>query len=369
MNASHQPKFVRRTALTRVFAVGTVLTAAALALSGCSLSPASSTTAETLTIGIWKGYGADLPWVAKAFKKETGATIKFQYIDSEQNLIDLMQKSKGGIDVGLPNVQYVGQGIDKGVFHALDTSKLTNYKNIYASFSGLSELRKGGDLYGIPWTWGSTGLFYSAKAFPTAPTSLSVLSNPKYKGKTALIDDPNVEVPIAALELGQNAQKPNMTTVTPELQKLKDNSKLLYSSTDDLAKAISNGSVVAGIGNSDTIGGIAASNPDLKYTIASNGAVGWIDNWTMSADTTKVALAYKWINYMTSSAFLKKWADTPSDASPAPANESVVESLSAATRTRLQTYPDKISDLALQLPEPDATLQSWQDAWTKVKAG
>jgi spermidine/putrescine-binding protein len=347
--------------------------AAALALAGCSLSPggnSASGSGGTLTVGIWKGYGADLPWVATQFKKETGASLKFVYIDSEQNLLDLMKQANGGIDVGLPNIQYIGAGINEGLFHPLDTSKLTNYNDIYPQFSSLKELRTGGNVYGIPWTWGSTGLFYNDKVFPTAPTSLSVLWNSQYQGKIALIDDPTVEIPITALYLGENPQQPDISKVQPALQKLKNNAKLLYSSTDDLAKAISSGTVDLGIANSDTTGGIIGSGqPDLKYTIPQQGAVGWIDTWAISAKTKNLGLAYKWLNYMTGSEFLTQWADTPADASPAPANEKVVASLNQSVRTRLQTYPNKISSLALQLPEPAATLQSWVNAWQTVKAG
>lgn len=348
-------------------------TATALALAGCSLSPgggSASGGSETLTVGIWKGYGADLPWVATQFKKETGASLKFVYIDSEQNLLDLMKQANGGIDVGLPNIQYIGSGISEGLFHSLDTSKLANYSDIYSQFSGLKELRQGGNLYGIPWTWGSTGLFYNDKVFPTAPTSLSVLWNPKYQGKVALIDDPTVEVPLTAMYLGENPQQPDIAKVQPALAKLKDNAKLLYSSTNDLASAISSGTVDLGVANSDTTGGIIGSGqPDLKYTIPQQGAVGWIDTWAISAKTKHLDLAYQWLNYMTGSQFLTKWADTPADASPAPANEKVVNSLGASVRTRLQTYPNRISSLALQLPEPATTLQSWITAWQTVKAG
>ncbi len=347
--------------------------AAALTLAGCSLSPggsSGSSDAKTLTVGIWKGYGADLPWVATEFKKETGASLKFVYIDSEQNLIDLLAQSNGGIDVALPNIQYIGHGIDKGVLHELDTSKLKNWKDIYPDFSGRDEIRKDDKVYGIPWTYGSTGLFYSDKLFSSAPTSLDVLWDSKYAGTIAIKDDATDTVPTAALYAGQDPQKPDMTTLKPVLQKLKDNSKLLYSSNDELAKAISSGTVQLGIANSDGIGGIIASGAsDIKYTIPKQGAVGWIDNWAISAKTKHLSLAYDWLNYMTSPAFLDEWANNPDEAAPAPANGKAVEALSTEAQTRIQAYPDKIGDLALQLPQPADVLQSWQDTWQEVKAG
>ncbi|HEV7184831.1 MAG TPA: extracellular solute-binding protein [Leifsonia sp.] len=375
MNISRRIKGQRSRSIARRLTVGVgIAVAAAAALSACSLSPSSAGGgSNTLTVAIWKGYGADLPWVATEFKKETGATIKFQYIDSEANQLQLVSKANGAIDVALPNIQYIGTGIQQGIFHPLDTSKLTNYPDIYSQLSGRKEIRKGSDLYGIPWTWGSTGLFYDSSKVTPTPDSLSVLWDPKYKGQIALIDDPTVLVPITALYLGEDPQNPDMAKVTPALQKLKDNAKLTYSSTDDLAKAIASGSVVAGIGNSDGVGGLIAGHvtgaTNFKYEIAKEGAVGWIDNWAISAKTKNLDLAYKWLNYMTSKQFLGTWTDDPADASPAPANKKVVASLKSTTLDRLQANPNKISSLALQLPEPAARLQSWVDAWTQVKAG
>ncbi|MGO4680233.1 ABC transporter substrate-binding protein [Microbacterium sp. 2MCAF23] len=357
----------------RVISAAGAAVVVAVALTSCSLAPASSNAGDkTLTVATWKGYGADLPWVVSDFEKETGATVKFQYIDSEQNMLQLVDKANGAIDVALPNIQYIGQGIDKGTFLPLDSTKLTNLNDIYSDFSGRKEIRKDGKLYGVPWTWGSSGLFYDSTKVTPNPDSLSVLWDPKYKGQIALFDDPTLLIPIAALYLGEDPQNPDMTKVTPALQALKNNAKLIYTSGDDLAKAISSGSVVAGIGSDSGIGSLVLT-PDsgaqnLKYEVTKEGAVGWIDNWAISAKSKHTDLAYQWLNYMTGKKFLSKWANSPADSSPAPANQSVVDSLSPATKERLQTNPSTISKLTLQLPMPAERLQSWVDAWTQVKA-
>ncbi|HCF99812.1 MAG TPA: hypothetical protein DEV93_04645 [Chloroflexi bacterium] len=375
MNHAHntQAQRHRSTARRLTVAIGMAV-AVGVTLSACSLSPnAASSGSNTLTVATWKGYGADLPWVAADFEKQTGATVKFQYIDSEANQLQLVSKANGSIDVALPNIQYLGTGIDQGIFQSLDTAKLTNYPNIYPDLANRAELRKDGKLYGLPWTWGSTGLFYDGSKISPTPDSLSVLWDPKYAGQIALIDDPTVLIPITALYLGEDPQNPDMSKVTPALQALKRNAKLIYSSTDDLAKAVTSGSIVAGIANASAIGGMIASkvsgSENFKYEVPKEGAVGWIDNWAISANTKNLDLAYKWLNYMTSDEFLSKWANSAADASPTPANKLVVDALLPATLQRLQATPDTISSLALQLPAPAARIQSWVDAWTQVKAG
>jgi hypothetical protein len=71
---------------------------------------------------------------------------------------------------------------------------------------------------------------------------------------------------------------------------------------------------------------------------------------------------------MTSPEFLDKWANDEEYHAPAPTNEVVLDGLSAETLERLRANPERVSDLALQLPQPADVLQSWADAWTAVKA-
>ena len=373
MNQSRRGNGQRRRSRAALSVAAAWVVVIAVGLSGCGLSPSTEGDGDTLTIAMYKGYGADLPWVAEDFKKETGANLKYVYIDSVASSLELVRKSNGAIDVSLPNIQFIGKGIEEGIFQPLDTSKLTNYSAIYPEFSQRAELREGDELYGIPWTWGSSGLFYDSSKVASGADSLGVLWDPQYKGKIALYDDPTVLVPLTALFLGEDPQNPDMSKVTPALQRLKDNAKLLYSSTDELAKALASGSIVAGTGDSANLGSLIASKAtgtmNLTYEVPKEGAVAWIDNWAISADTKNLDLAYKWLNYMTSEKYLTRWANAPADASPAPANKDVVSSLPAATLTRLQANPDKISSLTLQLPQPAARLQSWVDAWTQVKAG
>ena len=340
-------------------------------MSACGLSSGTSASSDsTLVVAIWKGYGADLDWVATDFKKQTGATLQFKYIDSEANLIELLKSANGAIDVALPNLQYIGQAIDAGLLHELDQSKLTNFPDIYPALGSETALRSGGKLYGIPWTWGSTGLFYTPSKFPTPPTSLATLWSPQNKGKVGLIDDGLVNVMAAALYLGEDPQNPDLSKVEPALRAVKANAKIIYSSTDDLAHALNAKTVTVGIGNSDSVGDIRAGGvSDLAYTIPTQGAVGWIDNWTITTHTKRLDLAYKWLNYMTGSDYLSKWANSTTAQSPAPANQKVVASLSKQIKDRIQAYPDKMDKLAMQLPHPASTLQSWVDLWQRVKGG
>jgi spermidine/putrescine-binding protein len=349
------------------------LTAASLVavtLTGCGLSGEAESSEATLTVATWKGYGADLPWVAEEFEKETGATIRFQYIDSLDNMLELVEEADGAIDVALPNLQYLQAGIDRDLFAPLDIEQLTNYDDIYPELADRAELRRDGALYAIPWAWGSTGLFYDSTKVAEPPTSWSVLWDDVYAGRMGLADDPTILAPIAALHVGQDPDTVEGDAVAAPLRELAGKAQLTYTSNDDLAKALSSGSAVVGVGYSSNIGSMIASGmSNLRYTIPQEGGIGWVDSWAISAKSDQRELAYEWLNFMTGPEYLTRWASDAEAFSPAPANAAALAELDAATLERLQADPAGLADLHLQLPQPEARLQSWIQAWQEAKAG
>ena len=370
-SSRHDIRRPLRKGRARLTALGAVLAVAAASLSGCALSSDTGSGGETLTVATWKGYGADLLWVAQQFKKQTGATVRFEYIDSEQNELQLLQKASGGIDVALPNLQYLQQGVTDGLFAPLDTKKLTNYPDVFPSLSGRPELRKDGKLYAVPWVWGASGLFYDSSVVKTPPTSWSALWDPAYKGRVGLFDDPTILVPIAGLHLGESADNPDVAKVQPALNALASAAKLSTTSTQAIAQAASNHSAVLGVIDAGSVGTIQQTSPGIRFALPKEGGMGWVDNWAIAAKSTHQDLAYKWLNFMTSPAMLAKWANDPNAASPVPANQKAVAQLTGATVKRLQITPSTtlVDTLHLQVPEPADRLQGWINAWQQAKAG
>lgn len=354
----------RRGALAAFVAATLTLLAA-----GCGLSSSESGD-KTLTVATWKGYGADLAWVQDEFEKETGASIRYVYIDSLATLVEQLRKNGDEIDVALPNLQYLRPAVEDGLLEPLDVDRIEHYEEVVPTLASRKELRVDGELYGLPWTWGSSALFYVDGAFDTPPTSYDVLWDPSMKGKIALVDDPTVLVPIAALHVGEDPNDPDMSKVEPALKELKANAKLITTSAESLASALTSSDVVAGINASSVIGGMANSGFDgLRYVIPSEGGVGWLDNWAISANSQNTDLAYEWLNYMSSADFQTRWANNAANQSPAPANAVAVDALTSEAVERIQPQPESIERLILQVPLPADRLQGWLDSWTRVKAG
>jgi spermidine/putrescine-binding protein len=359
-------QFGRKRALLTTAAI---LTAGAMAaLSGCSSNLGGQDTSESLVVLNWKGYGSDQEWVTEGFEEATGAKVVHRYISSLQEMIELLGQNDGSIDVALPNFQYIGPAIRQDLIQPLDESKLEGFGDLYPALAEQDAFYSDGDLYGIPWVWGYSSIFYDTTKISEAPVSVADLWDPKYKGKVALPDDPTLAVLLAALYLGEDPDNPDLDAVKTALLALKANVGLITSSVDEIAKAVTAGTIEIGITGSSTAASMAAEGVPIGFTLPAEGAVGWGDTWTIAKGTKKADLAYEWINYVTSAEFETTWADDPAGGSPAPANEVAAEALTAEAQKRVNADPAVLDRLALQGPLPDEQLEAWIAVWESVKA-
>ena len=164
----------------------------------------------TLTVVNWKDYGSDDADFVKKFEADNNCKIVHVYMSSEEELLTKLKTAKDGdIDVCLPNCTILPSAINDGLLLEIDTTKLTNFNNLYDRFKNQEECFKDGKMYSVPWVWGSTAIAYNTDDIKEAPKSMSVLFDPQYKGKIAIRDDFNDAVMLAAIALGQDPNNPS----------------------------------------------------------------------------------------------------------------------------------------------------------------
>jgi spermidine/putrescine-binding protein len=335
-------------------------------LAGCGGLSGKASDPQTLVVVNWKGYGSDQEWAVKEFEEKTGADVVHRYISSETEILQLLRDV--GVDVALPNFQFIGPAIREGLIQPLDAENLDTLNQIYPQLVQQPGVTTNGKLYGVPWVWGYSSVFYNTDVIKEAPRSVGDLWDPKHRGKVALTDDATLNVLLAALYLREDPADPDLAKVEDALIRLKENAGLITASPDELAKAITSRTVVIGIAAPSQVGSYIAEGLPVDITVPTEGAIGWGDTWAIAASSGKTDLAYQYINYMTSKGFLTRWAEDPAAASPSPANSEAVAALSSDARKRIKTDPATLSELTLQGPLPDSTLDAWVDVWEKVKA-
>ena len=130
---------------------------------------------------------------------------------------ELMAKLRGGsasnYDVISPSSDVATQIATSGLAAPLDLSKIPSYGQTAAKLRELPLVKFGGNVYGVPFTWGPNPLLFDTTAFPKLRTSWADLWNPKYKGKISVWDDLST-IYMAAQVLGYDKPDPSRSTIS-----------------------------------------------------------------------------------------------------------------------------------------------------------
>jgi len=279
-----------------------VVGAAAVMLAGALPMTAEAGPNGEVRLLVYEGY-ADPAWV-KEFEAATGITAKVTYVGGVDEQIAKMKASNGkDYDVVTVDTASMKAYVDQKLLAPIDKAKFTSFSNLMPAFQPMSNTTVDGTNYGIPYAWGSLGMVYDKKTFPEAPASWEVMWDPKYKGKVISLDDANNCINFAAIVLGFkdpfNLTDEQLQQVKAKLIALKHNLLTYFAGFDEGSTIWSENDVVLMF----SMGELAAINLqqkgfDVGYTIPKEGAVGWLDNLTISAGSPNPDLAYAWINFV-----------------------------------------------------------------------
>lgn len=313
---------------------------------------ASSALAANLRVLAWDGY-ADADWV-KDFTAETGIGVDVVFIGSDDEIWAKIKGSEGqDFDVFAVNTAQLQRYIKADLVTPIDLSKLPNQKDTLPRFRDITKVSgdtKDGKVYGIPFCFDSIGLIYDTDKVKPAPTSMSVLWDPAYKGKVLAYDNGEHNFSFTALTLGYkdpfNLSAEQMAAVKAKLVELKGNVLSFYTTADEAQQIYQNNDVALIWANygQQQVKALQKVGAHVAYINPSEGALAWLDNWVISKGVRDKDAAEKWIDFMLS----KKVSGALSERTGF--GNTVVESSSAGSNDKLVWLnnvedPTKRSDL------------------------
>jgi len=198
--------------------------------------PAKADAGKTITVLNWQGYGTDEPWGLKEFAAATGIEVKHDYFNSEPEMLTKLRTNPGAYDVVLINSARTRQAQAEALIDPIDFSKVPNSKDLAPPLRGHSNINIDGKPFGIAWVWGINGLAVRRGKVANAD-SFTILSDPAYVNRVALLDDAVTEIGVGALLTGQDINDPkDFKAIGDALKAMKKNVKLIWSSEDEWDK-------------------------------------------------------------------------------------------------------------------------------------
>jgi putative spermidine/putrescine transport system substrate-binding protein len=322
-----------------------------------------------LNIVDWEGYTD--PSFVKGFEKETGCKVNDTFAGTSDEMFTKFRSGGGGqYDLASVSGDASVRAIKSGSVAALDTSKLTNYKDLAPQLQSPAFNTQDGKHYGLSFMWGANVLIYNADKVNPAPDSWAVLYDPKYKGKITVPDNP-IQIADPALQFfgADNPYSIDQATLDKVKAKLKQQRPLvrkywvLATDFEDLFKS---GDATLGAGWPLMTVALTDAGMNVKEVIPKEGVTGWSDSWMLSKNARHPICAYKYMNYVTRPDIQAKVADVTAYS---PANLKTCEVVGAKKCKDLHIRDTKYYDTIKywETPTTPTNYRQWTDAWAEVR--
>ena len=335
---------------------------AAMLLGSTGLAAA----ADEIRVLNWQGYGTDEAFAVEAFEQKTGVRVVHDYFTSEQEMLTKLRTNPGAYDVVMVNSAYTAQARAEGLIAPIDTADMPNVADLAPNLGQNAELVPGGEVYGVAWTWGATGLAVNTDEVDPLPTSLEVLWDPQYAGKVSIRDDGVEAVQFAALALGQDMNDiTDLDAVKARLEALMPQVTTFWSSENDWNQFFSAGDFVVSTFWSGGAGRSASKGLPVAFIMPQEGAVGWLDSLAIPAASKNQEAARAFIDWMIDPDFYVQWAEK---GAPSSAN---VEANAALPDTDFnkKTFSDPavVERVRFMTPLSDEKRRAYTELWQDVK--
>jgi len=359
---------------------------AGLALGLGTLLAAGAATADdekVLNIYNWSDYIAE-DTIAN-FEAQTGIKVNYDVFDSNEVLEAKLLAGSTGYDLVVPSASFLERQIKAGVFQQVDKSKLSNYGNLDLDILERVALHDDGNMYSVPYMWGTTGFGYNdamvQEALPDAPVdSFRMLFDPEIVSKLAscgvtLLDAPSEVFGAVLAYLGKdpNSQDPaDLAAAAAQLDKVRPYIRYIHSSQqiNDLA----NGEICVAMGWSGDMmiaadrAAEAENGVEISYTIPKEGTIIWFDMLAIPSDAPHPGNALAFINYLLEPEVIAAVTNYVFYANPNKASLEFVEEeikddpgIYPPPEVKAKLFPDLV-----KTPQYDRLVTR---AWTRFKTG
>jgi len=319
------------------------------------------------------------------FQKATGVSVTYDNYASAEEMQAKMLAGSTGYDVVVHAGLSMPNFIKAKIYERLDRSKLPNWKNLDPAILKIVDGWDKGNLYSVPYMWGSVGLSFNVdmvkQRLPDADMqSLDILFKPENAEKLAdcgisLLDSPTDILFMALKYIGKD---PNTATDADYKAAAE-----IFKPIRKYIKTFDNSNYLNAIPNkelcviNDWSGDYATAQArakeagidiNLAYYVPKTGAPAWVDCLCMTSDSASKENAYKFINFMMDPEVIAKCSDFTNYAN---GNLASKKFLNPDVLNNPAVYPDAETMSRLYTPQAPTEEQerAFTRVWSDVKSG
>lgn len=258
-----------------------------LGLSGCGEK------GKTLYIYNWGEYMDES--LREDFEKETGIRIIYEEFATNEDMYVKLKNGGTNYDIAIPSDYMIEKLIGENMLETIDTSKLTNYKNIGDQYKNLPY--DPDNAYSVPYFWGTVGIMYNKTKVTEPVDSWSILFDEQYKGQVLMLDSQRDSLMVALKLLGYSMNTRNEQELEAAKALLIDQKKkgmvMAYVVDNGKDIMVSGGAAFMQTWNGEALA-LKDENPDLAFALPKEGTNVWYDGMVIpkGAENYEEALAF-----------------------------------------------------------------------------
>ena len=237
--------------------------------------------------------------VIDVFEKDTGIDVIYNTFEENEDMYPIIASEAAVYDVICPSDYMIQKMIDEKLIQPLNKDNIPNLSHIDSEYLKRSEEFDPGNLYSVPYCWGTVGILYNKTMVDETIDSWGVLFDEKYKDEILMMDSVRDGFMIPLRYLGYDMNTTNETELNEALALLQKQNPLVQAYVvDQVRDKMIGGEAAIGVIYSGEAIFTQRENPDLEYVVPKEGSNVWIDSWVIPSNAKNVTNAEIWINYM-----------------------------------------------------------------------
>ena len=268
-----------------------------LALVLCAL-PFAARAEGTLTVYNWYDYIDES--VLDDFTKETGIKVDYVMFTTVEEMYVKMTTGGGKYDIIVPSDYIIERLIKDDMLAPMDFDRMPNAKNNLLDSMWTADYDVG-NIYSVPYMWGTVGILYNTEYVDDEITSWASLFDPQYKRDVFMLDSIRDTMGVTLKYLGYNLNERSEEALAQVrdllIQQKNDNIVQGYLVDEVKDKMVGGEAAMAVMWSGDAMYAME-DNESLVYVVPEEGSNVWIDALCIPKDSQNYEAALAFIDFL-----------------------------------------------------------------------
>ena len=250
----------------------------------------------------WPGYD-DLNFYQDYIKKHGGEPRFSLWGDEEEGVAKLV--SGFSPDLIFPCAYKIKKWYETGRLGAIDTSKLSEWNNVFPALREMDGVVQGGDVVWVPIDWGQTSVLYRTDLAPeyVDNETWGILWDEKYQGRVATFDSLVDAVVVGGLMAGIDnifdyTSDADLEATRDWTRRLVNQVRFFSNDPTTLEQALASGEIVAATTWNESLVRLKNQGLPVAYMNPKEGAMTWVCGMSIIKDSPLADKAHDMIDAM-----------------------------------------------------------------------